>query len=128
MRSDYRIQNKNYLPNYVLDSLANDLNLHSPGLPYLNFHVPLSNVIGPQSMSMGGISPEGRDYYQLNDLRNADYTVEQISESTSDQQIRDSVQLAREQQYTILCTGTDRYIEIVGGLLGIHVLNLPDWS
>lgn len=114
--------NSPYLTEEVLDSLADVLNLPSPGLPLISFHVPLSNVLGPQSISMGGISTEARQFYQLKQLENAEYHVDEVNRRVATgEKVQSAVQLARNQQYTILCTDTDRYIDPIGNLLGVDV-------
>lgn len=116
------VGDQKYLSEDVLSYFAQLLNLPGPGLPLITFHVPVSNVLGPQSVSMGGISAEARQFYQLSQLENADYVVEEVQGSGMEgAKVRDSIQLAREHQYTILCADTDRFITPIGGLLGIDV-------
>jgi len=116
------INGKDYLTKEILDELRNMLNLPSPGLPLITLHVPVSSVLGPQSVSMGGLSAEGRQFYQLKQLENAEYNVTEVQDGmASREKVQASVQLARDKQYTILCTQTDRYIDPIGNLLGVDV-------
>jgi len=117
--------NEKYLNGEVLVKLSKLYNLPGPGLPLITFHVPISNVLGPQSMSLAVISAEARQFYRLNDLKNASYVVEDIKGGLNEGiYLTDAIKLAREKKYPILCTKTDRYIKPIGGLLGMIVEEL----
>lgn len=111
-----------YLTGEILESLSSTLNLPTPGYPLITFHVPLTNVLGPQTTTMGGISTEARHFYKIKQVQNAKYEVAEVNqEETIGEKVQDAVQLAKNNQYSILCTEADRYIEPIGGLLGLDV-------
>jgi len=116
-----------YLSKDILERLSKLPSVSGPGLPMITFHTPISNVIGPQSANIGGLSTTSRQLYKLKDVKNANYNSEELSEVTSrDEYVHDAVLLAREKGYPLLCAEEDDYLRKISGLIGVTVTDCQE--
>jgi hypothetical protein len=111
---------KSLLTEKCLEKLRKILNLSKSQYPKVTFRVPVSSVISPERTSLGGISTEAKNFHKINKIDNAEYSTSQLKESNSNHRyVHDSVLLAKENSYPILCAGDEDFLIKIASLLGI---------